>query len=55
VGLLFVSPPPIHTQESPAFKKCSSELADPDKIDPNSITIAEFVSLPSKIGRLQIT
>jgi hypothetical protein len=67
--LLFVSTPPIHARESPAFEKiqdvfpdgkfalrisCSSEPADPDKIDPNLITAAELVSLPSKIGRLQI-
>jgi hypothetical protein len=68
--LLFVSMPPIHAQESPAFEKiwdvssdgkfavrisCSSEPADPDNIDPNRITAAELVSMPSKIGRLQIT
>jgi hypothetical protein len=35
--------------------KSSSEPADPDSIDPNMITAAELVSLPSKIGRLQIT
>jgi hypothetical protein len=68
--LLFVSTPPIHAQESPGFEKiqdvspdvkftlrisCSSEPADPDNIDLNLITAAERVSLPSKIGRLQIT
>jgi hypothetical protein len=68
--LLFVSTPPIHAQESPAFEKiqdvspdgkfavrisCGSTPADPDNIDPNLITAAELVSLPSKIGRLQIT
>jgi hypothetical protein len=68
VGLLFVSPP-IHARESPAFEKirdvppdgefavhlpCSSEPADPDNINPNLIKAAELVSLPSKIGRLQI-
>ena len=35
--------------------KSSSEPADPDSIDPNMITAAELVSLPSKIGELQIT
>jgi len=69
VGLLFVSTQAIHAQESPAFEKirdvspdgqfallisCSSEPADPDN-DPNLITTGELVSLPSKIGRLQIT
>jgi hypothetical protein len=69
VGLLFVSMPPIRAQESPAFEKiqdvspdgklalrisCSSEPADPDNIDRNLITTAELVSVPSKIGRLQI-
>jgi hypothetical protein len=67
--LLFVSTP-IHARESRAFEKiqdvffdgrfalcisCSSEPADPDSIDSNLITAAELVSLPSKIGRLQIT
>ena len=69
VGLLFVSTQSIYAQESPAFEKirdispdgkfavrisCSNEPADPDNIDPNLITAAELVSLPSKIGRLQI-
>jgi len=70
VGLLLVSTPPIHAQESPASEEiqdvslfgkfalrisCSSGPADPDNIDPNLITAAELVSPPSKIGRLQIT
>jgi len=70
VGLLFVLTRPIYAQESPAFAKirdvspdgkfalrisCSSEASGPDSIDPNLITAAELVSLPSKIGRLQIT
>jgi hypothetical protein len=68
--LLFVSTTPIHAQESPAFEKIrdvsadgrfavrissSSTPANPDNIDPNLITAAELVSVPSKIGRLQIT
>jgi hypothetical protein len=68
--LLVVSPPPIHAQESPASEKIqdvssdrkfavrisfSSTPADPDNIDPNLITAAELVSMPSKIGRLQIS
>jgi hypothetical protein len=70
VGLLLVPTHPIYSQESPAFEKirdvspdgkfalrisCSREPADPDSIDPNLITAAELVSLPSKIGSLQIT
>ena len=70
VGLLLVSTQSIYPQESPAFEKirdvspdgkfglrisCSSEPEDPDSIDPNLITAAELVLLPSKIGRLQIT
>jgi hypothetical protein len=70
VGLLFVLRQPIHAQESPASEKIrevspdrefavrisySNEPADPDNIDPNLITAAELVSLPSKIDRLQIT
>jgi hypothetical protein len=69
VGLLFVSTQSIYAQESPAFEKiqdvsadgkfallisCRSEPADPD-IDPNLITTGELLSVPSKIGRLQIT
>jgi hypothetical protein len=61
--LLFFSTPSIHAHESPAFEKiqdvspdrrfavrisCSSTPADPDNIDPNLITAAELVSLPSK-------
>jgi hypothetical protein len=53
----------MYAQESPALKNirdvsldktfalrisCSSEPADPDNIDPDLITAAEFVSLPSK-------
>ena len=69
MGLLLLSTQPIYAQESRAFEKiqdvspdkkfallisCRSEPADPD-IDPNLITTGELVSLPSKIGRLQIT
>jgi hypothetical protein len=68
--LLVVSPPPIHAQESPASEKIqdvssdrkfavrisfSSTPADLRNIDPNLITAAELVSMPSKIGRLQIS
>jgi hypothetical protein len=68
--LLVVSPPPIHAQESPASEKIqdvssdrkfavrisfSSMPADLRNIDPNLITAAELVSMPSKIGRLQIS
>jgi hypothetical protein len=70
VGLLFVSTQSIYARESPAFEKirdvspdgkfalrisCSSEPADPGSVDPHVITEAELFSLPSKIGRLQIT
>jgi hypothetical protein len=68
--LLVVSTPPIPAQESPAFEKIevvssdrkfavrisfSSTQADLRNVDPNLITAAELVSIPSKIGRLQIT
>jgi hypothetical protein len=70
VGWLLILVQPIYAQESPAFEKirdvspdgkfalrisCSREPADPDSSDPNPITAAELASLPSKIGRLQIT
>jgi len=60
----------MYAQESPAFENirdvspdgkfalrisCSSEPAAPDHIDPDLITAAEPVSLPSKTGRFQIT
>jgi len=60
----------MYAQESPALKKirdvspdktfavrtsCSNKPPDRDNIDSNLITAAELVSLPSKIGRLQIT
>jgi len=69
VGLLLISAL-IHAQESPAFEKIqdvssdrkftvrisfSCTPADLRHIDPNLITAAELVSMPSKIGRLQIT
>jgi hypothetical protein len=69
LGLL-LSTLPIYAQEPPALEKihdvspdktfalrisCSREPADPDSIDPNMITAAELVSLPSKTGRFQIT
>jgi hypothetical protein len=70
VGLPLVSSTSIHAQEAPAFEKirdvspdgkfalrisCNGKPANPNHIDPNLITAAELVSLPSKIGRLQIT
>ena len=70
MGLLSVSPQPIYAQESPAYEKiqdvspdgkfglrisASREPAGPDNIDLNLITPVELVSLPSKIGRFQIT
>jgi hypothetical protein len=70
VGWLLVWTQAIRAHESPAFEKiqdvspdrefavrisCSSTPADPDNIDPNLITAAELVSLPSKNSRLQIT
>jgi hypothetical protein len=70
VGLLFVSTPRFYAQESPAIEKiqdissdrkfalrisCGSEPADPDSILSTLIVAAELVSLPSKIGSLQIT
>jgi hypothetical protein len=63
VGCLIVVTQPICAQESAKFEKirdtspdgkfavrisCSSELEDPDKIDPDLITSVELVSLPSK-------
>jgi hypothetical protein len=69
VGLLLVSTRPIYAQESQAFEKirdvspdgkfavrisCSREPEDPDNIERDLITAVELVSLPSKIGRLQI-
>jgi len=70
VGLLLVSTHPIYAEDSPAFEKirdfspdakfavrisCSSEPADSKSIDPDLIAAFELISLPSKIGRLQIT
>jgi hypothetical protein len=63
VGLLLVSTQPFYAQESSGFEKiadvspdgkfglcisCSSEPADSNNIDPDLITAAELVSLPSK-------
>jgi hypothetical protein len=68
--LLFFSTQPIYAGECLAFEKvcdgfpdrtialrilCSNEPATPDNIDPNLITAAELVSLPSKISKFQIT
>jgi hypothetical protein len=68
VGWVLILVQPIYAQEFPAFEKirdvspdgkfglrisCSSEPADRDNID--LITAVELASLPSKIGRLQIT
>jgi hypothetical protein len=70
VGLLLVSTPLVYPRESAAFEKtrdgsagerfamrisCIGEPATPDDIDPDLITAAELVSLPSKTGRFQIT
>jgi hypothetical protein len=70
VGLLLVSTPLVYAQESAAFEKicdvssngkfarrilCNGEPADPNHINPDPITAAELVSLPSKTGKLQIT
>jgi hypothetical protein len=61
---------PRYAQESPASEKirdvspnetfawrisCIGEQAAPDNINPDLITVAELVSLPSKTGKLQIT
>jgi hypothetical protein len=63
VGWLLISTQLIYAQESPAFEKvidvspggkfalrisCSSQPADSNKIDPDLITAADLVSLPSK-------